>query len=399
MIVQKYGGSSVATIDHMKTVAKRVVSRIQTDGPLVVVVSAMGTTTNDLLSLAHHAASNPSARELDMLLATGEQVSSSLLTMMIKDHGYDAIALNGSQAGIQTMGIYSKNKIKTIDIDGLQNHLNQNRTVVVTGFQGVNEQGDVTTLGRGGSDTSAVALAASLNVPCEIYTDVNGIYSVDPRRYASAQKLTAITYEEMSELAALGANVMEARAVELAQKYNVPLTVAKAHAWETGTVIKEQSPMLEKRTITGVSVIDDIIMVSLDNLNNPTQDVARLFRALSAREINVDMISQTYVNPSTLSVSFSCNADDLKDVQKALEVFNQDVPSATIRFDESLSKLSAVGLGMRTQAGVAATLFDLLAKADVPFKLVTTSDISISYAIPKEKTKDAVNTIARAFEL
>ncbi len=399
MVVQKYGGTSLSTIESMRNVARRITHTIRQSGPIVIVVSAMGHTTDQLHSLAMKASSNPSAREMDMLLATGEQVSSSLLTMMIRDQGLDAVALNGTQAGIQTEGAYSKNKIKAVDVQTIKDHLTNNRSVIVTGFQGVNSTGDITTLGRGGSDTSAVALSAMLDVPCEIFTDVEGIYSIDPRRYTAAQKLPTITYEEMSELASLGANVLEARAVELAQKYTVPLTVAHAHTHRSGTTIKEHSTMLEQRTVTGVSVVDDIVLVSIENVSAPHQTIPKLFNALSHRDINVDMISHSYTSENGLNISFSSKTEDFPALKDALEDFRHHQPRITVHFDETLSKLSVVGIGMRTQSGVAAELFSLLGAQNIPFKLVTTSDISISYAIPKACANDAAVVIAEAFGL
>jgi aspartate kinase len=264
-IVQKYGGTSVGSIDKMKDIAKKVIKQRDKGNDVVVVVSAMGKSTDRLVEMAKEISQNPCKRELDMLMSTGEQVSISLLSMIFKEQGYDSISLTGFQAGIKTEGFHTKNRVAEINIDIIKNHLSEGKVVVVAGFQGINENGDITTLGRGGSDTTAVALAAKLNCTCEIYTDVEGIYSVDPRVYSKAKKLDYISYEEMMELSSLGAGVMETRAVEIGFKYNIPIYVALNKGDIKGTYIKEYDENMEQKVITGLTSTDDVLMVTMNN--------------------------------------------------------------------------------------------------------------------------------------
>ena len=400
MIVLKYGGTSVGTLSKMRRVARRIIEHKEKYGRVVVVVSAMGHTTDRLVALAHQAVKNPAKRELDMLLSTGEQVSTSLLAMMLHDFGHPAVSLNSFQAGIYTEGLYTKNKIKDIDTSRIERYLDEDNIVLITGFQGYNQSlGDVTTLGRGGSDTTAVAVAAKLSCPCHIYTDVTGIYTMDPRRHLTAKQLHKITYDELIELAFLGARVMEMRAVEIAKKYQVPLYIAAAHAKGIGTWVKEKSPMMEHNPLTGASVKDDILMITLHRLRDPEDSVAQLFEGLAQHEVNVDMISQTMIAPGLISLAFTCDGDDIQAVRavtKELKAVYQDVQ---IEENDQLSKVSVVGIGMRSQPGVAATIFSLFSKHRIPFKLVTTSDISISYTVPKALATHALTVIAEQFGL
>jgi aspartate kinase len=398
-IVLKFGGSSLETIDKMQTIANKIVKVKQTYKDVIVVVSAMGKTTNMLLNLASTASMNPDKREIDMLLSTGEQVSSALFSMILKDKNLDAIALNGYQAGIVTEGLHTKNKIKDIDLTKIDKYLNQNKVVVVTGFQGVNSEGDITTLGRGGSDTTAVAIAAKKQCRCEIYTDVSGIYTVNPMLYKQAKKLKTISYEEMSELAFLGAKVMEPRAVEIGQKYHVPIYVANAHHDLEGTLIKEGGNVLEQRSITGISVIDQVALITINNYPRTSESVANLFMQLATQEVNIDMISQTLLSDELINLSFTCDKEDLRLVYDIVQGLKQNYPAFDVIQDTSVSKLSVVGLGMRSQSGVAAKIFKLFADHSIPFKLVTTSEISISYTIPKDVTEKTVALLAEAFEL
>ena len=399
MVVLKYGGSSLETVEKMHRVADYIASRKENGEAIVVVVSAMGKTTNMLLDLAKSASVNPSKREMDMLLSTGEQVSTALLSMILNEKGIESIALTGSQAGIQTEGIHMKNKIKDIEIDKITHHLDLGKVVVVTGFQGVNLTGDITTLGRGGSDTTAVAIAAKLNCSCEIYTDVIGIYGVNPRVYPKAKKLDEISYEEMSELAFLGAKVMEPRAVEIGQKYGVKIYVASAHEKADGTWIKEVPNVLEQRTITGVSVIDRVAMITINHFPRTSESVAALFLKLAENEVNIDMISQTLLTDGLVNISFTCDVDDLRTVYDVLTELKSVYENFEILQDTSVSKVSVVGLGMRSQSGVAAKIFKLFADHAIPFKLVTTSEISISYTIPNEAINKAVALLGETFGL
>ena len=400
MIVLKYGGTSVATLSKMRRVAKRILDHHTRHKRVVVVVSAMGQTTDRLVSLAHQAVKTPGKRELDMLLATGEQVATSLLAMMLHDFGAKAVSLNSFQAGIYSEGLHTKNKIKDIDTSRIEHYLDEGNIVVITGFQGYNQTlGDVTTLGRGGSDTSAVALAAKFHCPCHIYTDVSGIYTCDPRRYMNAKKLSQITYDELIELAFLGAKVMETRAVEIAKKYQVPLYIAAANQLSEGTWVKENHTMMEHNALTGASLKDDILMFSLHRLKEPEHSVAMLFEGLATHEVNVDMISQTMIEPGVISLAFTCDADDIEAVRTVLKTLKAHYQDVQIEENNQLSKVSVVGIGMRSQPGVAATIFTLFSKHRIPFKLVTTSDISISYTVPKDLAQQALNVIAEQFNL
>ncbi len=397
-VVMKFGGSSVETIEKMRLIADRIIQKKETFKNIVIVVSAMGKTTNQLLDLAKQAAKYPSKREIDLLISTGEQVSISLLSMILNEKGYETIALTGSQAGIKTGGIHTKNKILDIQPVKIQKHLNQGKIVVVAGFQGINEEGDITTLGRGGSDTTAVALAAKLGFLAEIYTDVEGIYGVDPRLYPKAKKLDVISYEEMKEMAFLGAKVMEPRSIEIGHRYGVEIYVASSTSQVRGTIIKEYQKM-EEKSITGLSVSEKVMMVTIKNYPNRAIDIANLFVQLAENEVNVDMISQTPSSNGHLTLAFTASADDLEAINEVLERILKTYPDVITEKNINVAKLSVVGTGMRTQTGVAAQLFKLLAENDIEFKLVTTSEISISYTIDKTHVKRAVEVISDHFGL
>lgn len=397
-IVMKFGGSSVQSIVHMQNVADRVVEKKRQGYEVVVVLSAMGKTTNQLLDLAKQVTKYPSKRETDMLISTGEQVSISLFTMILKAREIEAVALTGLQAGIKTFGEHLNNKIDDIDTTLIEKHLKQKEIVVVAGFQGVNELGDITTLGRGGSDTSAVAIAAKLKCDCEIYTDVDGIYTADPRVFADAKKLENISYEEMKEMAFLGAKVMEPRSIEIAHRNQVKIYVASSLTKERGTYIMEET-MLERQTITGLSVSDKVMMVTLRHVPNELNIVADLFMGLAQNEVNVDMITQSPSTPPFINVSFTAGANDFAQINEVLDQLTKTYPSIDIELDDQVVKVSVVGQAMRHQSGVAARLFQVLSENQIEFKLVTTSEISISYTISKELKDKAILAIANAFDL
>jgi aspartate kinase len=397
-VVMKFGGSSVETIEKMRHVADRIIRKKETFQNIVVVVSAMGKTTNQLLDLAKQASKYPSKREVDMLISTGEQVSISLLSMILNEKGFETVALTGSQAGIKTGGIHTKNKILDIQPSKIQKHLEVGKIVVVAGFQGINEEGDITTLGRGGSDTTAVALAAKLGFLAEIYTDVEGIYGVDPRLYPKAKKLDVISYEEMKEMAFLGAKVMEPRSIEIGHRYGVEIYVASSMSDASGTMIKEVKKM-EEKSITGLSVSEKVMMVTIKNYPNKAMDIANLFVQLAENEVNVDMISQTPSSNGHLTLAFTASADDLEAINEVLERILKIYPNVITDKNVNVAKISVVGTGMRTQTGVAAQLFKLLAENDIEFKLVTTSEISISYTIDKMLVQKAVEVISDHFGL
>ncbi len=399
IIVQKFGGTSVGTIERIKAVAKKVIERKEQGNDLVVVVSAMGKTTDELISMAKQISQNPNKRELDMLVSTGEQISISLLSMAFQEYGYDSISLTGFQAGIKTEGHHTKNRITDIDLRNVKRHLEEGRIVVVAGFQGINETGDITTLGRGGSDTTAVALAAKLNCLCEIYTDVEGVYSVDPRVYPAAKKLDAICYEEMMEMASLGAGVMETRAVELGYKFNIPIYVAMTHGDKTGTMIKEYDETMEGKVITGLTINDDVLMITFNNVQYNSKNVAAIFDKVAKHHINIDMISQTAPFEGYVNVSFTCSREDRYAVDEAAQELLQDMPEIEVEKESDIVKISVVGIGMMKQFGVAARVFDIFAANDIGFKQVTTSEISISYTINSADKEKAVHALAKALDL
>lgn len=399
LVVQKYGGSSVGTIEKIKNVARRVAKRREAGDQVVVVVSAMGKTTNMLVGMAKEISENPPTREMDMLMSTGEQISISLLSIALKELGFDSISMTGFQAGILTGGRHTNARITDIEISNVKDELDKGKIVVVAGFQGVNEKGNITTLGRGGSDTTAVALAAKLSCGCEIYTDVEGIYTVDPRLYVEAKKLETISYEEMMEMASLGAGVMQTRSVEIGQKFGVPIYVALSTEERPGTYIKEYDASMEEKVITGLSVSDDDIMITMNGIPYSPKVVSGLFEKLAERDVNIDMISQTAPYDGSINISFTANKGDLRSIREVIADFEKENGGVAAEIDEEITKLSVVGNGMRTHSGVAAKMFKILAENDIEFKQVTTSEIRISYTInPKDKIK-AVHAIAKVFDL
>lgn len=396
-VVMKFGGSSVATLDLMKQVATQVVHRQQQE-PVVLVISAMGKTTNQLVDLAKQASHNPSKRELDMLLATGEQTSVALMTMILQDHGVKAVSLTGFQAGIKTEGHHTKNKIIAVDIKKVKEYLDDNSIVVVAGFQGINESGDITTLGRGGSDTSAVALAAELECNAEIYTDVDGVYTIDPRLYPRAKKLSTITYEEMKELSFLGAKVMEYHSLDIGERHHVKIYVASSQMNHEGTWIQEEE-MIQVKPVTGVSISEQVLPVNIKYLPNNNKVVADVFVRLAKDGVNVDMISESYSSQNLIHLSFTVSVEDESVITSYLSELQQTYPEITTSVEHDMVKVSLVGSGMRTQSGIAAQTFQILADLDVAFRLVTTSEISISFTIPRKEKERVANAIASHFDL
>ena len=321
IIVHKYGGTSVATTEKIMNIAKYLGSVKDSGNDVVVVVSAMGKTTDALIKLAHEITDKPDLREMDRLMSTGEQQTIALLSIALQTLGYEAISLTGAQAGIKTSGHYTKNRIEDINGKEIKEHLSKGKIVVVAGFQGVNEAGDVTTLGRGGSDTSAVALAAALGGRCEIYTDVDGIYTIDPRVYKKAKKLSVISYDEMMELAFLGAGVMEPRAVELGSKYGVEIYVGKSLGEKNGTIITsiektKENKEMEQKVITGVSINENMVMVNVEEIPTNAQNVYEIFKRAEANGINIDIISQNDVTSHHGSFAFTCPKTDIAALEK-----------------------------------------------------------------------------------
>ena len=399
IIVHKYGGSSLADLDRIKKIASHISKLSDAGEQIVVVASAMGKTTNNLIEMAKKISKTPNIRELDTLMATGEQQTVALLSMALNELGKDSISLTGPQAGITTVGHHTKSRIKSVDPKIIRSHLNSGKIVIVAGFQGMNQEGDITTLGRGGSDTSAVALAASLGAQCEIYTDVDGIYGIDPRVYPKAKKIQNISYEEMMEMANLGAGVMETRAVELGKKYNVPIYVGESLRDHDGTLILNQSEIMEDKPITGITLNEDIFMVNIQHLPYSENLVADIFNTLGKYELNIDMISQNITTSGTLDLSFSCFKREESLLRKAIDELNNESQEISIEIKSDLIMLSLVGIGMVSYSGVAAKVFNTLAAHKIPFYHITTSEISISCTISKEHKNIAIQMLAKEFDL
>ncbi|MGL4976511.1 MAG: aspartate kinase, partial [Cetobacterium sp.] len=349
--------------------------------------------------LAKEISDTPDVRELDSLLSTGEQQTTSLLSMALKEQGCKAISLTGAQAGIRTGGVHTKNKIESIKIDRIEKHLKDGKIVIVAGFQGVNENGDVTTLGRGGSDTSAVALAAALKCDCDIYTDVTGIFGVDPRVYKNAKKLEKISYEEMMEMANLGAGVMETRAVEIGKKYGVRIYVGQTLGVETGTYICDSNEIIEKKAVTGISINKNVIMVNLENFSGVPKNIATVFNNLANHSVNVDMISQNEVQNIKGSIGFTCPLTDDHFLNNSLEHIRKEIPEIEVTKRTGVVKISLVGIGMISNFGVAAKVFEVLADIDAAFYQCTTSEISISLIIKEDEAVKVVERLAEVFSI
>lgn len=398
IIVQKYGGSSVGTIDKIKKVAQTAVKRKNMGDSLVIVVSAMGDTTDDLIELANKITNNPDKRELDALLSTGEMMSSALLAMTIKSLGYDAISYTAYQIGIKTSGYYGKSLIDDIDGKNIKKSLDEGKIVIVAGFQGINKKGDITTLGRGGSDTTAVAIAVKLKGVCEIYTDVDGIYSVDPRKYKEAKKLDRIDYEEMLELSSLGAQVMHSRSIELGQKYNIPIYVGLSNSDIKGTVIKEVDNMnMEDKPVTGLATSDEDVSITIKDIENNISTLSNLFETVASKRINIDMISQTAPIDNKISLSFTIPKVDLNECLGIVKKFCSN--EKQIAIDEDITKFSIVGIGMKTTSGVASKMFKLFSENNIGVKMITTSEIRITCAIKQKDKLKAINIVANEFNL
>jgi aspartate kinase len=395
VIVQKYGGSSVGTTEKIKKVAQTVVKRKKDGKSMVVVVSAMGDTTDDLITMAKEISKEPDKREMDALLSTGEMISSSLLAMAIKELGVDAVSFTAYQLNILTNGQHGKALIKDLDADKIFKALEEDKIVIVAGFQGINDQGNITTLGRGGSDTTAVALAYKLNGICEIYTDVDGVYSSDPRKLKNAKKLTEIHYEEMLELASLGAQIMHSRSIELGQKYKIPIYVGLSNSDIRGTMIMEVTNM-ESKPVTGIATSNDDISITLQNICSDINIVANLFESIASRKINIDMISQTAPINGKVNISFTIPKEDINECMKIIQDF---ALQENIVVDEDITKFSIVGIGMKTTSGVAAKMFKLFSDNNISVKMITTSEIRITCAIKREDELKAIEITGQEFNL
>lgn len=400
ILVQKYGGTSVGSPERIKAVAKRVIDTLKHYSQVVVVVSAMGDTTDDLIKLAKDITSNPTPREYDALISTGENISAALVAMAIQEQGQKAISLTGAQAGIRTENLYSKAKILNVDPSRIQQELAQGKVVVVTGFQGVNDFQDVTTIGRGGSDTSAVVLAAALGAPvCEIYTDVDGVYTTDPRAVPTASKLKEISYDEMLELASLGAKVLHPRSVECAKENHIMIHVRSSFVPDAGTMVKEASPMEANKPVTGITLSEEEALISLNKISDTPGTASTLFTQLAQAAVNVDMIIQSAEENNKNTITYTVHEDDLNTAKTVTTSVAKELQAQSVTSDDSIAKISIVGVGMISKPGIAARMFSCLGKNGINIKLISTSEIKISCAISRTDAKKALSLLHTEFEL
>ncbi|OOE13821.1 aspartate kinase [Fictibacillus arsenicus] len=400
-IVQKFGGTSVGSVERIQNAAKRIINEVNNGNEVVVVVSAMGKTTDELVRLAGEISKNPSKREMDMLLTTGEQVTIALLTMSLHQEGYKALSLTGWQAGIQTENNHSNARILDIDSERINKLLKDGNIVVVAGFQGlIPETNDIATLGRGGSDTTAVALAAALKADrCDIYTDVTGVYTTDPRAVKTARKIPSISYDEMLEMANLGAGVLHPRAVEFAKNYSIVLEVRSSMSDERGTLVEEEATMEQNLMVRGLAFEGNITKITVTNMPNEINALSDLFTILASNGINVDIIIQNVMNEEKTNISFSIDSSILSDTQEVLAENQDKLGFESISYEGNLAKVSIVGSGMISNPGVAAMMFKALSDQDVMIKMVSTSEIKVSTVVKQEDMIKSIETLHDTFEL
>ncbi|MBP3499476.1 MAG: aspartate kinase [Akkermansia sp.] len=401
LIVQKYGGSSVGTIDRIRNVARRLIEVKKEGNKIMAVISAMSGVTDKLIGLAHQVMDNPPERELDMLLATGEQQSIALLCMAITDMGYKAMSFTGQQAGVCTYGSHTRGRIHSIDPKRVIQALDDDYIVVCAGFQGVTVDGTIHTLGRGGSDLSAIAMAAAVNADlCQIFTDVDGVYTCDPRVVKDARKISVLSYEEMLEMASSGSKVMQARSVEFAKKFGVVFEVRNSMNNNPGTIVQEETSAMESLAVRGVSIERNQARVTVSGITAPVAYTAVILSALSDAEINVDMIVANTAHDGQARQSFTMNMNDLGAAQAALKkVLPQLGEKARLETEAGLAKLSVVGVGMRSHTGVAATMFQALADAGIATGMIATSEIRISTTVEAGDIEQAARVVHSAFHL
>ncbi|MED3994269.1 aspartate kinase [Peribacillus frigoritolerans] len=400
LIVQKFGGTSVGSVEKIKNVANRVIEEAKKGNEVVVVVSAMGKTTDQLVSMARDISGSPSKREMDMLLTTGEQVTISLLTMALIEEGHEAISYTGWQAGMQTESVHGNARILNIDPTRIQAQLQEKKIVVVAGFQGNDANGEITTLGRGGSDTTAVAIAAALNADrCDIYTDVTGVFTTDPRYIKGARKLQSISYDEMLELANLGAGVLHPRAVEYAKNYQIPLEVRSSMERESGTIIEEEATMEENLIVRGIAFEDSITRVTIYGLPQSLGALSTIFTTLAKNRINVDIIIQSMTAEDTTNLSFSTKSEDTEAALIVLENNKEQLGFDRVETESGLAKVSIVGSGMVSNPGVAAEMFEVMANTGIQVKMVSTSEIKVSTVVNEKEMVKAVESLHEAFKL
>jgi aspartate kinase len=400
IIVQKFGGTSVGSVERIQNVANRVIQEVSRGNQVVVVVSAMGKTTDELVSLANQLSQNPSKREMDMLLTTGEQISISLLAMALQDQGQQAVSLTGWQAGIKTEAIHGNARIVDIDNQRMLQLLNEGNVVIVAGFQGIAPEAEITTLGRGGSDTTAVAIAAALEAEkCDIYTDVTGVFTTDPRYVKSARKLQSVSYDEMLELANLGAGVLHPRAVEFAKNYAIPLEVRSSMEIENGTRVEEEVSMENNLVVRGIAFDKEITRVTVIGVTNGLHSLSTIFTTLAKNGINVDIIIQSMTGANQTNISFSIQTVDLDETLAVLAANKENLGFESIEHESGLAKVSIVGSGMISNPGVAAEMFEVLADNEIQVKMVSTSEIKVSTVVEDAYMLKAVEALHAAFKL
>jgi aspartate kinase len=400
LIVQKYGGSSVADAEKIKNVARRIIETKEEGNGVVAVVSAMGDTTDDLIELSRKINPHPLEREMDVLLSTGEIVSSTLLTMAIHSMGHGAVSLNGAQAGIQTDSIYSKARISNINPKRILQELKKDNIVIVAGFQGINRENDITTLGRGGSDTTAVALAISLKADaCHIYTDVEGIFTADPRVVENAHRLAEIGYDEMLELATQGAKVMHPRAVEIGGVYNMPVYVASSFNKNPGTLIQGGASMEIRNKVRAIAHDFDVARVTLRGIPDRPGIATSIFEPLAAASISVDTIVQNSGMDNLANLSFTVSLEELEKAMNIVKPISAELRAQSCMSDDKLAKVSIVGTGMQNTPGYAAKMFSTLSQRGINIVMITTSEIRITCIIERDKAKEAIKALHKAFEL
>ena len=398
LIVQKFGGSSVADADRIRNVARIITETYRKGHSVVAVLSAQGDTTDDLIEKAKEINPSASKREMDMLLATGEQISISLCAMAIERMGYQAVSLTGWQAGMLTDSSYSSARIKRIRTERIQKELDKKKIVLVAGFQGINKYDDITTLGRGGSDTSAVALAAALHADlCQIYTDVDGVYTADPRHVTGARKLEEITFDEMLELASLGAQVLHNRSVEMAKRYNVNMEVLSSFSGKPGTKVKEVVKTMEKIHVSGVAKDKNVARLALIGLADQPGIAFKIFSLLAKKDINVDIILQSIGRDESKDISFTVARDDAETAKAILEELKESIGFKSIQVDDHVAKVSIVGAGMAHNAGVASKMFEALYSAGINIQMISTSEIKVSVLVDERDADRAVQAIHDRF--
>jgi aspartate kinase len=400
LVVQKFGGTSVANIEKIKNVANKAIREKNAGHDVIVVLSAMAGETNRLIDLAHSAADSPDEREYDSLISTGEQVTITLLSIVLNSMGYRSRSFLGFQVKILTDNAYKKARISLIDTDAIQKELKKGTIVVVAGFQGVDEDNNITTLGRGGSDTSAVALAAALNAErCDIYTDVDGVYTTDPNICAKARRLDKISYDEMLEMAMTGAKVLQPRSVEMAKKYDVPVYVKSTFSDEGGTLVTKEDQEMEREVLSGITYDRDQAKITVVHIPDKPGIAANLFTPLSERNISVDMIIQNASLQGFTDLTFTVSKKDMKEAQKIVEATAKEIGAKKVEVDDEVAKISIIGVGMVSHSGVAAKMFKTMADESINILMISTSEIKISCVIQRKYTELAVMALHDAFHL